>query len=457
MKTPKAGPDYVSTTNSCRLCMPLGASLAFKGVEGAVPFLHGSQGCATYMRRFIISHFREPVDIASSSLGESQAVFGGGPNLKQGLVNVANKYGAKAIGIATTCLTETIGDDVPSLVREFLKEAKVESPGGQLPALIPVSTPAYGGSHMAGFHAAVTAIVKELAGPTEKHQGVNLFPGFVSPADLRVLLGIMDDFGLDATLLPDYSRTLDAPALDHYEVLPAGGTPLARIRAMGGSRASLELGRCLPDATAGLNLREKFGVPLLSLGLPVGLRETDAFFAALAELSGRDVPDKHRDERGRLVDAMVDGHKYLSGKTAFVYGDEDLAVGLTSWLTELGVKPLLVASGGGGGKLSVGVGELTAGILKDEPVVEDATDFYELAEQAREMKPDFLIGNSKGYKIASELGIPLVRAGFPIHDRFGGQRLRHLSYQGAQELMDRIVNALLAHRQDEAGMGWGYL
>ena len=76
---------YVSTTNACKLCKPLGACLAFRGIEGAVPFLHGSQGCATYMRRYIISHFREPVDIASSSLGEKHAIYGGGPNLKLGL------------------------------------------------------------------------------------------------------------------------------------------------------------------------------------------------------------------------------------------------------------------------------------------------------------------------------------------------------------------------------------
>ncbi len=94
-----SNPSYVSTTNACKLCKPLGACLAFRGVEGAVPFLHGSQGCATYMRRYIISHYREPMDIASSSLGEKQAVYGGGPNLKQGLGNVMNKYGARLIGV----------------------------------------------------------------------------------------------------------------------------------------------------------------------------------------------------------------------------------------------------------------------------------------------------------------------------------------------------------------------
>ena len=109
--------------------MPLGACIAFKGIEGCVPFLHGSQGCATYMRCYLISHYREPVDIASSALGESEAVFGGGPNLKQGLVNVINKYQAKAVGIATTCLTETIGDNVQAIVKEFQDEAVVEGAG----------------------------------------------------------------------------------------------------------------------------------------------------------------------------------------------------------------------------------------------------------------------------------------------------------------------------------------
>ncbi|MGD9125094.1 MAG: nitrogenase component 1, partial [Desulfarculaceae bacterium] len=172
--------DYVSSTNACKACMPLGACIAFKGIEACVPFLHGSQGCATYMRRYVISHFREPIDIASSSLGESEAVFGGGPNLKQGLVNVINKYQAKSVGIATTCLTETIGDNVPAIVREFLAEAKLEGGDGALPALIHAATPSYAATHLEGFHAAVKAAIAQLAGPTARHSGVNILPGLIS-------------------------------------------------------------------------------------------------------------------------------------------------------------------------------------------------------------------------------------------------------------------------------------
>jgi len=58
-----------------------GAALATAGVRGAIPLLHGAQGCATYIRRYLISHFREPMDVASSSFGEAQTVFGGEDNL----------------------------------------------------------------------------------------------------------------------------------------------------------------------------------------------------------------------------------------------------------------------------------------------------------------------------------------------------------------------------------------
>ena len=42
-----------ATQNACKLCNPLGACLAFRGIESCVPFLHGSQGCATYIRRYL--------------------------------------------------------------------------------------------------------------------------------------------------------------------------------------------------------------------------------------------------------------------------------------------------------------------------------------------------------------------------------------------------------------------
>jgi len=448
---------YTSTTNACKLCKPLGACLAFRGIEGAVPFLHGSQGCATYMRRYIISHFREPMDIASSSLGEKEAVYGGGANLKQGLGNVIHKYNASLIGVATTCLTETIGDDVPRLVREFSQEAVMTDPA-EAPAIVTVSTPSYSGTHMEGFHAAVKAVVEQVAQPGEATGAVNLLPGLVSPADLRYLKEVLAAFGLKGTILPDISETLDGPAQLDYEKIPAGGTALADITAMGRSQATLEFGRTLfGQNTAGTVLAERFGIKLMQLATPVGLRETDRFFLALEHLAERPTPSEHASERGRLIDAYVDGHKYIFNKRAVVYGEEDLVVGLAGLLAEIGVRPVLCASGGKSGHLAAAIQAATADLLPEPPLVREGLDFYEIAGEAEALAPDLLVGHSKGYQLARQLSIPLIRVGFPIHDRFGGARILHLGYRGAQHLLDRIVNAVLEAKQEDSPVGYGYM
>ena len=453
---PKAEP-FVSTTNACKLCKPLGATLVFKGIEGGVPYLHGSQGCATYMRRYIISHFREPMDIASSSLGEKQAIYGGGPNLKKGLLTVMDKYGAGLIGVATTCLTETIGDDVPGIIKEFKREFS----DLEMAPVVNVATPSFSGTHMEGFTAAVRAVADQLAEPGLTTAAVNCFPGFVSCEDIRHLKDVFASFGLEATILPDYSETLDGPAVTDYEKIPSGGTPVAAIRAMGGAPASFEFGSTLSEPgvadTAGGLLASRFGVPLHRLGLPIGLRESDAFFQALEGVSCKPTPRRHALERGRLLDAFVDGHKYISQKRCVIYGEEDLIVGLTSFMAEIGVIPVLVAGGGKSGRLKAAVHAACEGLVPEMPEVAEGVDFYDIADRARELAPDFFLGHSKGYRLARELAIPLIRVGFPIHDRFGGQRTRHLCYLGAQELFDRVVNAMIDQKQSDSDIGYGYI
>ncbi len=459
MKNPfnKAEP-YVSTTNACKLCKPLGACLAFRGMEGAVPFLHGSQGCATYMRRYIISHYREPMDIASSSLGEKHAVYGGGPNLKLGLKNVVSKYKAGAVGIATTCLTETIGDDVPLILEEFRRDFSDFIEENDSPSFVNVSTPSFAGTHIEGFHAAVKATVQQLAADCNSDKDLVVFPGFVSPADSRYLREVVNDFGLKTTILPDLSLSLDGPALTEYEKLPSGGTPILEIAGLAGVRASVEFGRTLPmDLSAGAVLNTKFGIPHHSIGMPIGLRESDTFFDILRKLSGKEIPAKHDLERGRLVDSYVDGHKYVFEKRALVYGDPDLVVGLTAFLVELGIRPVMCATGTTSPEFSTAILNVTEDILTEKPAIRDGVDFYTIAEEAADLGPEIIIGNSKGYHFARKWNVPLVRVGFPIHDRFGGQRILHLGYRGAQILQDLIVNTIIERKQENSPVGYSYI
>jgi nitrogenase molybdenum-iron protein alpha/beta subunit len=199
------------------------------------------------------------------------------------------------------------------------------------------------------------------------------------------------------------------------------------------------------------------GLPLIRVGLPIGLRETDRFFAALEELANLPLPARHALERGRLLDAYVDGHKYIFGKKAVVYGEEDLVVGLTAFLAEIGVRPVLCASGGKTGHFHEAIAAVTGDLLPEPPRVRDGIDFYEISEELQGVQPDLFIGHSKGYHLAKHWQVPLIRVGFPIHDRFGGQRVLHLGYRGAQNLLDRIINAVLEKKQADSPVGYGYL
>jgi nitrogenase molybdenum-iron protein NifN len=441
------------TTNACKLCTPLGACIVFRGIDGGFPFLHGSQGCATYIRRYLISHFKEPFDIASSSISESSAIFGGGANLQTGLDNVRRQYQPQLIGIATTCLSETIGDDVVLYIKQYLAKDGGKNP----PIIIHVATPSYTGTHMDGFHGAVTATVDALAkgGPTRNQ--VNIFPGFVSPADLRHLKEILRDFQMEFVMLPDYADTIDGPVWEEYQRLPGGGTTLSQIQSMGCSKASIELGRTLqPKNTAAGLLQTRFAIPDHHIGLPIGVNETDVLLNLLKNISGRDIPEKYRLERGRLIDSYVDGHKYMFQKRAIVYGEEDLVIGLASFLAETGVIPVLCASGGESGHLESTIKKV-APELAAETTAREGVDFVEIAQIAAQFKPDIIIGNSKGYPLSRQLGIPLIRVGFPIHDRLGGQRILHLGYRGSQALYDQIANALIAQKQSRSPVGYSYM
>lgn len=456
---------FTSTRNACKLCAPLGASVVFKGIRGCLPMIHGSQGCATYIRRYMISHYKEPVDIASSNFSEESTIFGGNKTFNAGIDNIIRQYNPEVIGIASACLSETIGEDIPKLIHEY----KAINAGRPLPVFVHASTPSYQGTHMDGFHEAVAATVVAMAEHKAKSNHINILPGFVSPEDLRHLKDILDDFELDYVLFPDYSDSLDNPNWSEYQIIPEGGTSPEELQRTGAALASIEFGYILNQGglhgriknnktnfTAAQWLENKFAVPRVSLGMPIGINETDKFFAALEELSGKPTSEKYKRERGRLIDSYVDGHKYLFGKRAIVYGEEDLVIGLVSFLEEIGIETVLVATGAESGELNNTIERITKGQRPNMKVI-SGMDFETINEMTDELKPDIMIGNSKGYYIARRLKIPLVRVGFPIHDRFGAQRLQHICYNGTQQLLDRITNALIEYKQENSPIGYKYI
>ncbi len=430
------------TVNPCKMCMPMGAVTALYGISRCMSLLHGSQGCSTYIRRHMATHYNEPVDIASSSLTEHGTVFGGEENLIKGLENLIELYHPSVIGVPTTCLAETIGEDIPAIIHRFY-----QSHPDLGVTIIPIATPGYGGTQYEGFFAALRAVVSQIEMNSEKNNKINLITGLLSPADTRYLKNLLDQTGLDYILLPDISENLDGMHSENYDRLPSGGTPLEEIALMAGARMTIEFSAFVPSVLSPAKyLKERFGVPYVRMNMPVGLRDTDEFLHRLTLLGGV-IPKSVQQERGRFVDAMIDSHKYNANGRAAVFGEPDLVYAVVRLLCENGVVPVVAATGseckGFSDLVSPEVGKAAEDAFVERFSVCDDIDFDKIERLSLELGAILLIGSSDGRRIEEKHHIRLVRCGFPIHDRIGGQRIRMLGYSGSLELLDRIANAML--------------
>jgi len=426
--------------NPCHMCMPIGGILPLKGIEAAMVVIHGSQGCSTYMRRTIAEHFNEPVDVGSSSLNEKGTIYGGEKNLRQALDNISKVYHPKLIGVLTTCLAETIGEDIERFAADYLVERGLKDL-----TVVTVSTPGYGGSQAEGYFLTVRQIIATLAEKTPRHNKVNIIVPNISPADIREIKRLLALMDIEYTLCPDFSDTLDRPYSPVYTKMPPGGTAIADIRAMPGAAATVELGLTVADALSpGRFLADEYGVPLYKVPIPIGLANCDRFFAALQAITGKTAPDSVAAERGRLLDAMVDSHKYNFAGRAAIFGEPELVYAVTVTCLENGIHPAVVGTGGGGSGLTELL-DLAADGLQDA-VILPKSDFVEIRAKSIAAGVNIAVGHSDGRFLTEREGIPLVRLGFPIHDRIGGQRLLSVGYTGTALFLDRITNTLLENK-----------
>ena len=429
--------------NPCKMCMPMGAVSAFYGIRKCMTILHGSQGCSTYIRRHMATHYNEPIDIASSVLTEHGTVYGGEDNLIRGIRNLIKLYSPEVIGVATTCLAETIGEDISRIINIFL-EANSDCNVN----IIPVQTAGYGGTQFEGYWAALRAITENVKMDTTPNEKVNVITSLLSPADTRYLKQLLEMFELDYILLPDISENLDGEHHEQYQRLPSSGTSIYEISKMAGAKATIELSTFVEEKLSPAKyLSDIYNVPYIRLNLPIGIRDTNALIEQLCIISGKPIPEAIKKEKGRYLDAMIDSHKYNGEGKAVVYGEPDFVYSIVRLCCENGIMPVVVATGSNcpnlGYKAIDEIVMVTQKADSDKYVILNDTDFQNIQTYALAHGANIMIGSSDARRIEEKSGIPLVRCTFPIHDRVGGHRIRTLGYEGSLQLLDSITNKLL--------------
>ncbi len=428
------------TVNPAKTCQPVGAMYAALGIHGCLPHSHGSQGCCSYHRSTLTRHYKEPVMASTSSFTEGSSVFGGQANLLTAIDNIFGIYDPEIVAVHSTCLSETIGDDLGQIVNKARDEGKI--PFGK--HVIYASTPSYVGSHVTGYANMLEGIVKYFPEKTdERKRQINLLSGWVEPSDMRELKRLVGLMKIKSVLLPDTSDVLDTPMTGSYEMYPKGGTTIPDMISMGDSMKSIGLGEWATRKAA-IMLDNKCKVPFEITDIPVGLRATDRFIQAISKAGKVSVPDSLTDERGRLVDMITDMHQYLYGKRVAVFGDPDNIIPLVEFLTDIDMKPVYIVSGTPGKGFDKRMEEILSERVPEAKYKNGPqADMLLMHQWIKQESVDLIIGNTYGKYISRDENIPFVRMGFPILDRVGHSYFPTVGYMGAIRILEKILGAIM--------------
>lgn len=412
--------------NPLKQSQPLGAALAFLGIQGAMPLFHGSQGCTAFAKVLLVNHFQEAIPLATTAMSEVSTVLGGDDNVHGGLLTVLKNSQPELVGLFTTGLTETRGDDMQGILRDF----HAANPEVTVPIVF-ASTPDYKGSLEDGFAAAVESLVQTIPQPGEVNpkQVTLLVSAAFGPGDGAELKEIVEAFGLTPILVPDLSTSLDGHLEDaDYAATATGGTPVEALRQVGQSALTLALGGSM--AGAAKILSDRCGTAALSFPQLTGLGAVDQFLHALAQFSGQPVPPKYLRQRRQVQDAMLDTHFFFGRKRVAIALEPDLLHNIAWWLHTTGAD------------IQAAVTSAPSPLLKDLPVEQVYIgDFEDLEAMAADA--DLWITNSKARPIARRLGIPLYLHGFPMLEHLGNGHRCTVGYRGTLELLFATGNLLL--------------
>lgn len=455
-----ANPQKPVAVNPLKLSPPLGAAIAFIGLKRAMPLFHGSQGCTAFAKRLLFRHFNEAVPLSTTAMTELSSILGGEENIQQAILNLVNKQNPEIIGLCTTGLTETRGEDMAGILKVF-REQHPEL--DKLPIVL-VSTPDFKGSLQDGYAAAVEQIVSQIPQEqqTKPDQITILAGSFLTPGDVHEIKDTVKAFGHKAIVLPDLSGSVDGHWEENQSALSAGGTSLSELRSVGASAFTLALGYSMEKSAKILHSR--FGTPFELIPRLTGLLASDKFIEVMCRLrvqllqkSDRAtdnhireqiVPEIYHRQRSQLQDAMLDAHFYFSGKRISLALEPDLLHQTAWWLTEMGaiIHAAITTTVGIEPKAkNASLEQLPV----EEVIVGDLEDLELLSADA-----DLLIANSHGARVAERLGIPLVRLGYPFFDRLGAAQRCTVGYRGTTQLLFDIGNIFLEQQEKTAANKW---
>lgn len=423
LKTPDSKPLQV---NPLKLSQPMGATLAFLGVDGCMPLMHGGQGCASFTKVYLTRHFSEPIALQTTAVTDVTAILDGGDySIVESIQNIRKKVIPQLIGLYTTGLPETKGDDIRGVA------SQIDCP------LVYVNTADYEGGLESGWALTCKALIQQLTQETEviDDNKVVLLPHVsMQPIEVEKVKDFIAAFGFQVLALPDLATSLDGHLGDKQAALSRGGITVEEITGFAAAGLVVSIGHSMRECAESLMSKNPF-IRHLHFSHLNGLVATDSLVEQLlAETGFLSPPPTVERWRKRLQDAMLDSHFSLGQTRLLVVGEPDHLIGLCESLYEAG------------GRVSVAIATVNSpqldNIKAEQVLVGDLEDAELMADQY-----DLIVGNFHCEALAHRLHKGLLTRGFPNWEQIGNQLKNDVLYEGGAYFLFECANAAAVHRE----------
>ncbi|MBY3212174.1 nitrogenase iron-molybdenum cofactor biosynthesis protein NifN [Rhizobium laguerreae] len=421
-----------AAVNPLKSSQPLGAAFAFLGIDGAIPLLHGSQGCTSFALALLVRHFNEAIPLQTTAMNEAAIIVGGADRLEEAILSLKARTRPRLIGICTTASVEARDEDVAGDVENIKRRRAIELVGTEV---VVANTPDFDGAIEEGWSKAVTAVIEAIAQPNNHYRNprkIAILPGWnLTAADIEHLRETAVSFGLDPVILPDISGALDGSIPEEWMQITYGGTKSKEIRDLGATMQCIAIGEHMRRPAEAL--QRLTGVPYVLFRSLTGLENVDRFIRVLAAMSRKQTPLNVRRNRMQLQDAMLDGYFHMAGKKIAIASEPDQLFQLSDFFTAMGAEIAAAVT-------TTGTSKALEMVPAKTVKVGDLSDLESLAATA-----DLIVTHSHGREAARRLGVPLMRVGFPMFDRFGSQHKLTILYRGTRDVIFDFANIIQAN------------
>ena len=235
--------------------------------------------------------------------------------------------------------------------------------------------------------------------------------------------------------LKELTRLLKASGLETVSIWPSGGSvaELARV-SEAALIVSLPYGR-----KAARTLAAKYKAKLLETGLPLGLKGTSSWLAAVRRAAGLpgSLPAEVLNEERAAARAIAPALRALLHKKVMFSGDPYLYSAFSSFAAELCVSLPMVFLDSARRPLGAGAAD---GTVLFSPSTEDVK--AAMGALSRYQLPHLAVVNSFALTEGFADGIPFVELGFPSYGHHCLSDEPFLGFSGARALAARMLNSL---------------